>query len=162
MCCDICQKANTNHPPPGVVLGEGGGGGRTYVEVAPQISLQLSVNDVTGLLAVKEEAGVPVRVVSTSSRVSLLSRLAAPSVTSASAAAGRARFHHHAVAGLQGDASGGLHRHLLLGHTWTQGATERREGEGEGEEKEKENAMAFLPKGTFSFSLLSSDPELMV
>lgn len=96
-----CVVIFVKRPTPIILLQERWGGGeRTYVEVTPQISLQLSVNDVTGLLAVKEEAGVPVSVVSTSSRVSLLSRLAASSVTPPSAAAGRARFHHHAVAAL--------------------------------------------------------------
>lgn len=86
-----------------------------YVEVTPQISFQLSVNDVTGLLAVKEEASVSVSVVSTSPCVSLLPCLAAS--TGTSSAAGRAGFDHHPVAGLQGDASGRLHCHLLLSHT---------------------------------------------
>lgn len=92
-------------------------GASTYIEVTPKVSFQLGINDVTGLLPVEEQPGVFGSVFPTSSSLSLLYRFCSlsswPRPTSRYAC-----FYHHPVACLQGDASSGFHRYLLLSHTW--------------------------------------------
>lgn len=88
----------------------------TYIEVTPKVSLQLGIDDVAGLLAVKEQAGVFGSIVSNPSGVSLLSCFSSLTPRP-STASRRSCFYHHPVAGLQGDAPGRFHCYLLLGHT---------------------------------------------
>lgn len=88
----------------------------SYVEVSPKVSLQLGIDDVAGFFAVVEQARVPGSVFSPSPRLTLLSMFG--TLVARSRAPSRCScLHHHAVAVLQGDASGGFHRHLLFGHS---------------------------------------------
>lgn len=69
----------------------------SHVEVTSEVSFQLGVDDVAGLLPVKEQTSVSVTAVTAPSTLSLLSCF--PSLASQTCGASRsACFHHHAVA----------------------------------------------------------------
>lgn len=143
----------------------------TYIEVTSKVSFQLGINDVAGLLTIKEQAGIFGIVFPTSSTLSLLSCFA--SLPSWPSPASRcACFHHHPMAGLEGDASSRFNGYLLLSDAWGEAAEGPSKKEMNDKWKQSEplndqsqvkfKFLFLLPGVAFSLSLLSSDPELMV